>query len=177
MRRHSPGAAPISTRWWWTREPDGAPTPLRSARLAWEAAYPGATHHLVLQDDAVPCADFRSRLTCEVLRPVAIPFVHQGTGRALCHFVRETPGPAGKVVRAPRLLRERGLPADRLVETLAAFLRGTEAELLDAPLARTALSTMGFGALRRMVPFNRLESLAKELTSLLFAGARAGVNC
>jgi hypothetical protein len=36
-------------------EPDGPPRALRSARLAWAAAGVSATHHLVLQDDVVPC--------------------------------------------------------------------------------------------------------------------------
>jgi hypothetical protein len=324
-------------------EPDAAPSALRSARLAWDAAEPAATHHLVLQDDAVPCPGFGTRLTAaveaqpdaalalfvswgsrlsyavrlaalcgfgwtevverymptvalvmpagaardmasflrtadgtdddeavlrylsqvglpayaavpslvdhrdlpsltghdfrgirravcmvsplqpgvqqrtewagSVLRPDAVPFVTDHTGRAFCHFVRETPGLAGEVVRAPRLLRERGLPADHLCRTLNAFLRGAEAELLAdavgwgflyelwmaahllgalaiehraddqnqpdplaAPLARAALSTMGLGALRRLVPYRQLEFLAESLTSLLFAGVQAGAQ-
>lgn len=32
-------------------EPDGCPSPLRTAKTAWAAIAPGATHHLVLQDD------------------------------------------------------------------------------------------------------------------------------
>ncbi|WP_327000922.1 hypothetical protein OHA72_38130 [Dactylosporangium sp. NBC_01737] len=37
--------------------PDGPPTSVRSAAVAWASADPGATHHLVLEDDALPCAD------------------------------------------------------------------------------------------------------------------------
>jgi hypothetical protein len=32
-------------------DPDGPPSPLRTAKRAWAAIAPGATHHLVLQDD------------------------------------------------------------------------------------------------------------------------------
>jgi hypothetical protein len=317
-------------------EPEGAPSTLRSARLAWDAVAPGATHHLVLQDDAVPCDGFRAQLSAAVesqpeaavslfvswgsrlsyavrlaalcgfswtevverymptvalvmpaapardmasflrgaqgtddeavlsylsqtglpayatvpslvdhrdlpsltghdsggirraacmvsssepyakwntgvLRPAAVPFLTDHTGRAFCHFVRETPGLVGEVVRAPRLLRERGLPAGSLWQTMAEFLHGPGTELLadtvgwgflyelwmtahllgglalehhpggqgsqdmlDAPLARTALSTMGRGALRRLVPFRQLETLEEYLTPLLLAGVRAG---
>ncbi|WP_217170993.1 hypothetical protein [Streptomyces sp. AC512_CC834] len=34
-------------------DPQGPPSALRTARLAWRSVAPGATHHLVLQDDAV----------------------------------------------------------------------------------------------------------------------------
>ncbi|MFF4751998.1 hypothetical protein ACWD5R_23050 [Streptomyces sp. NPDC002514] len=43
-------------------EPDGPPTALRTALSAWSAADPGATHHLVLQDDALPGPDFFDRV-------------------------------------------------------------------------------------------------------------------
>ncbi|MFH9404224.1 hypothetical protein [Streptomyces sp. NPDC017638] len=43
-------------------EPDGPPSALRTARLAWAAVAPDATHHLVLQDDALPTEDFLTRL-------------------------------------------------------------------------------------------------------------------
>ncbi|MEY9836725.1 hypothetical protein ABH941_001945 [Streptacidiphilus sp. EB103A] len=42
-------------------EPEGPPSALRTARRAWSAVAPGATHHLVLQDDAVPCAGFAAQ--------------------------------------------------------------------------------------------------------------------
>ena len=38
--------------------PDGPPSPLRTAKLAWAAIAPGATHHLVIRDDARPVAGF-----------------------------------------------------------------------------------------------------------------------
>jgi hypothetical protein len=41
-------------------DPDGVPSPWRSARVAWAAAT--GTHHLVIQDDAIPCANFLDRV-------------------------------------------------------------------------------------------------------------------
>jgi hypothetical protein len=42
--------------------PDGPPTALRAACAAWARADPAGTHHLVLQDDALPVPDFPARL-------------------------------------------------------------------------------------------------------------------
>ena len=39
-------------------EPEGPPATLRTARAAWAAVDDAATHHLVLQDDVLLCADF-----------------------------------------------------------------------------------------------------------------------
>ncbi|MFE4518038.1 NAD-dependent epimerase/dehydratase family protein [Kitasatospora sp. NPDC056783] len=39
-------------------EPEGPPTALRSAALAWDSVAPDATHHLVLQDDVVLAEGF-----------------------------------------------------------------------------------------------------------------------
>ena len=41
-------------------EPDGEPSSWRTARLAWAAhrEMPDATHHMVVQDDAIPCYRF-----------------------------------------------------------------------------------------------------------------------
>ncbi|WP_214618553.1 hypothetical protein [Actinomadura sp. NEAU-AAG7] len=51
-------------------DPGGPPSPLRTAKRAWAACPPGATHHLVLQDDVVLAADFVTQLTGAVrLRP------------------------------------------------------------------------------------------------------------
>ncbi|MBD5785597.1 hypothetical protein IF650_05340 [Cellulosimicrobium terreum] len=43
-------------------DPDGPPSPLRTAKLAWAAVAPGATHHLVLQDDVTPAPDLAAHL-------------------------------------------------------------------------------------------------------------------
>ena len=43
-------------------DPDGPPSALRSARVAWRQAAPGATHHLVLQDDVAAPADLPDRI-------------------------------------------------------------------------------------------------------------------
>ncbi|MFB6889815.1 hypothetical protein ACFCX4_10930 [Kitasatospora sp. NPDC056327] len=58
-------------------EPDGPPTALRSARVAWESVRPGATHHLVLQDDAVPAEDLLERL---------LPLLEAEPKSAVCLF-------------------------------------------------------------------------------------------
>jgi hypothetical protein len=44
-------------------EPDGPPSPLRTAKRAWAAIAPGATHHVVLQDDVLPMAGFAEHLS------------------------------------------------------------------------------------------------------------------
>lgn len=36
--------------------------PLRTARMAWDAVTPDATHHLVIQDDSALCASFREQV-------------------------------------------------------------------------------------------------------------------
>ncbi|RFU41869.1 hypothetical protein DZF91_09445 [Actinomadura logoneensis] len=43
-------------------DPLGPPSPLRTAKRAWAEIEDGATHHLVLQDDAVPTPDFARHL-------------------------------------------------------------------------------------------------------------------
>ncbi|MCB7135526.1 hypothetical protein [Cellulosimicrobium marinum] len=50
--------APLDVRVVEDPEPDGPPSPLRTARRAWAAVAPGATHHLVLQDDVTPVPGF-----------------------------------------------------------------------------------------------------------------------
>lgn len=47
-------------------EPDGPPTTLRTARLAWAAVAPGATHHLLLQEDVVLTEGFADHLRAAV---------------------------------------------------------------------------------------------------------------
>ncbi|MFD4991204.1 hypothetical protein ACFWH7_01025 [Cellulosimicrobium cellulans] len=50
--------APLDVRVVEDPEPDGPPSPLRTAKRAWAAVAPGATHHLVLQDDVTPVPGF-----------------------------------------------------------------------------------------------------------------------
>ncbi|WFE60200.1 hypothetical protein [Micromonospora sp. WMMD712] len=45
---------PLSVRVVVDPDPSGPPSPLRTAKRAWAAIAPGATHHLVLQDDILP---------------------------------------------------------------------------------------------------------------------------
>lgn len=47
-------------------EPDGPHNPLRTARVAWQAIPPWATHHMVLQDDVQPVAGFASAVQSAV---------------------------------------------------------------------------------------------------------------
>jgi len=47
-------------------DPDGPPSPARTAVRAWAAAAPDATHHLVLQDDARPAAGFAAAVRAAV---------------------------------------------------------------------------------------------------------------
>jgi hypothetical protein len=47
--------------------PDGPRSPLRTAKRAWAAIQPGATHHVVMQDDVVPVDHFADHLL-QVLR-------------------------------------------------------------------------------------------------------------
>ncbi|MEU2826940.1 hypothetical protein ABZ763_32920 [Streptomyces bacillaris] len=42
--------------------PGGGAGALRTARAAWAAVAPDATHHVVLQDDVLPCRDFTARV-------------------------------------------------------------------------------------------------------------------
>jgi hypothetical protein len=44
-------------------DPGGPPSPLRTAKRAWAAVAEGATHHVVLQDDAVPVHGFAEQLS------------------------------------------------------------------------------------------------------------------
>ncbi|MET3977279.1 hypothetical protein [Cellulosimicrobium sp. 4261] len=50
--------APLDVRVVEDPDPDGPPSPLRTAKRAWAAVAPDATHHLVLQDDVTPVAGF-----------------------------------------------------------------------------------------------------------------------
>ncbi|MER5862428.1 hypothetical protein [Kitasatospora sp. NPDC002040] len=54
--------APLSVRAVADPEPLGPPSPLRTAKRAWAAVRPGATHHVVLQDDVTPVPGFAAQL-------------------------------------------------------------------------------------------------------------------
>jgi hypothetical protein len=49
-------------------DPDGRPSPLRTAKRAWARIDPDATHHLVLQDDVRPAPGFAAQLREAVAR-------------------------------------------------------------------------------------------------------------
>ena len=58
--------APLEARVVTDPDPTGAPSPLRTAKQAWAAVEPGATHHVVLQDDVQPCPNFAEHLEAAV---------------------------------------------------------------------------------------------------------------
>lgn len=47
-------------------DPDGPPSALRTAKVAWAAIEDGASHHLVLQDDVVPAPGFAAQVEAAV---------------------------------------------------------------------------------------------------------------
>lgn len=49
-------------------EPMGAPSPWRCARVAWQTTPPWCTHRLVVQDDAILCANFWQRTVALIER-------------------------------------------------------------------------------------------------------------
>jgi hypothetical protein len=325
-------------------EPNAPPWPLRTARLAWEAVDPAATHHLVLQDDAMPCDNFHQEIlaalkskphaalalfahwgshlsyairltalcqlswtkvigpymptvailvpadiardiakflrqsgarhddevildylnnagidalasipnlfehldlpsiaghdsvgirqpTCflrqgrdspqwteAVLQPTALPYMPQETGRALCYIHDGSTGLGGYYLQASGLLEQRHLNSKNLHETFTAYLRDMDKECslvngigsfllhelwisasllgvlvcdqcpsqispeklataVSSPLARVALSTMGVGALRTLIPLSDLVELTPQLSALVEAGVRYGISC
>lgn len=58
--------APLPARVIADPEPDGPPSPLRTAKKAWAAVAPGATHHLVLQDDLTLTDGFAEHILAAV---------------------------------------------------------------------------------------------------------------
>ncbi|MBW6436410.1 hypothetical protein KZ829_21965 [Actinoplanes hulinensis] len=54
--------APLTARVITDPDPDGVPSPLRTAKVAWRSIEDGATHHLVLQDDIVLIQGFATQL-------------------------------------------------------------------------------------------------------------------
>ncbi|MGW2461073.1 hypothetical protein ACWC2M_18875 [Streptomyces sp. NPDC001761] len=70
-------------------QPQGPPSALRTARLAWQAVGTGATHHLVLQDDAVLPPDFADTVTALVAeRPAAAVSLFSEWGSRTANAVR-----------------------------------------------------------------------------------------
>ncbi|WP_164716158.1 hypothetical protein [Streptomyces sp. WAC 06738] len=55
--------APLPARIVRDPDPGGFPSPLRTAKAAWAAVAPGATHHLVVQDDAHLAPGFAGHVT------------------------------------------------------------------------------------------------------------------
>jgi hypothetical protein len=116
-------------------EPDGPPSPLRSAIPAWDAVPERATHHLVLQDDVLPAPGFLEivRAGAAAHPEAALAFythwfswngartrIAARAGRAWCELVR------GEFVPTVALL----LPRSRARE-FARFARAAPAHLMD----------------------------------------------
>ncbi|WP_157441436.1 hypothetical protein [Actinoplanes awajinensis] len=57
---------PLSARVVHDPDPDAARSPLRTAKVAWASIAEGATHHLVLQDDARLCDDFAAHVVAAI---------------------------------------------------------------------------------------------------------------
>lgn len=55
--------APLPARIVRDPDPDGHPSPLRTAKVAWAAVAPGATHHMVVQDDVHLAPGFAAHVT------------------------------------------------------------------------------------------------------------------
>jgi hypothetical protein len=70
-------------------DPQGPPSALRTARLAWQAVAPDATHHLVLQDDAVLRPDFADTVAALVAdRPRAAISLFSEWGSRTANAIR-----------------------------------------------------------------------------------------
>jgi len=70
-------------------DPSGSSGTLATARLAWATVGPGATHHLVLQDDALPCEDFAERVRDAITdHPVASLSFFDDWGGRTANMVR-----------------------------------------------------------------------------------------
>jgi hypothetical protein len=69
--------------------PQGPPSALRTARLAWQAVRPDATHHLVLQDDAVLAPGFADSVAALVAeRPLAAVSLFSEWGSRTANAIR-----------------------------------------------------------------------------------------
>ncbi|WP_435245821.1 hypothetical protein [Streptomyces sp. NRRL F-5630] len=70
-------------------EPDGPSSALRTARLAWQTVEPSATHHLVIQDDAILAPGFAERVGALVAaRPDAAISLFAEWGSRTANVVR-----------------------------------------------------------------------------------------
>ncbi len=109
-------------------EPDGPPSPLRTAKRAWAAVADGATHHVVLQDDAVPVRGFAEQLT----RAVA---ARPGDGVTLS--VQQTSPRNSYAVRRAALAGEAWAPMSAVewTSTLGLALPAADARALAAYFA------------------------------------------
>jgi hypothetical protein len=114
-------------------DPEGPPSALRAARAAWAAIRPGATHHVVLQDDVALCHGFAD---------MVVAAVRQHPDRPLALYANWNSW-NGAATRAAALRNARWVPAvpGEWVPTLALVLPRPDVEALlsavpdDAPAA------------------------------------------
>ncbi len=126
-------------------EPDGPPSPLRTAKRAWAAIAPGATHHVVLQDDVLPMPGFAECLSRALAaRPTdGVTLSVQQTSPRNSYAVRRAALAGRAFVRmstvewTPALAL--ALPAGQ-AEALARFLAGLPDSLIDDDHLITAFS-------------------------------------
>lgn len=114
-------------------DPDGPPSPLRTAKVAWAAIPPGTTHHLVLQDDvrAVPLVGdaLRAAVAAHPDRGIAL-YVHWHNLPNAYYVRRAVAAGSPWAPVCPTWVPTTGLvlPADT-ARDLAAYLRSFPDEL------------------------------------------------
>lgn len=101
----------------------------QGAALAWGAASNSTTHHLVVQDDAVPCADF-------VATVAALVALHPADPISLCSLAPRGPGPVPSLRRTRRVLGAQAIvmPTE-LARTVAKYLARGDQTLDDEAIA------------------------------------------
>ncbi|MEU7581326.1 hypothetical protein AB0B50_27405 [Streptomyces sp. NPDC041068] len=160
-------------------EPDGIPSAWRTARLAWRSVAPGATHHLVLQDDLVLVPDFATRVREAVAARPEDPlslFVEWGSRTATTVRIAAAHGLAwAPVVDDYIPCAALVMPADvaRGFDAFAAA-ESTESDPDDVVLleylARSGLTT--WAAVANLAQHDAVESLVGNTTM----GLRRSVN-
>ncbi|MFI1226353.1 MULTISPECIES: hypothetical protein [unclassified Streptomyces] len=159
--------------------PDGPPTAVRTAALAWSSAPADATHHLVLQDDLLPSREFLAVLTEEVRSvPACCLSLYAGWSKRIGAAARLA-AVAGKrrfvieesFIPAPALL----LPAD-LARDAGAYLdsRMAEADLGDSTLLRDFLWERGIEV--QALTASPVQHDVRGSASLLARSAAKGIR-
>ncbi|MGW2268419.1 hypothetical protein [Streptomyces koyangensis] len=162
LRSELAGLAPVIV---YDPDPSGPRSTLRTAKAAWSAVTSGATHHLVLQDDAEPCPGFGALLTEAVSRHPETPlclFAEWGSTTATTVRWAAMAG-AGVAQCVDTYVPTVGmvLPAG-LVEGLVTFMSGRELDEPDdvAMLAYlTGIGRPAFVTVPNLLEHDRQQSL------------------